>query len=74
VLVGEVKKAVDASLGYLDAIEEKVTHAIESGEGKDSLRTDDVESTGLSRLPLHGQVQQIHVANLLALYDRRSSE
>lgn len=74
VLVGEVDKAVDASLDYLDAIEEKVTHAIESGEGKDALRTDNVESTGLSRLPLHGQVQQIHVANLLALYDRRSSE
>ena len=74
VLVGEVDKAVDASLDYLDAIEEKVTHAIESGEGKDALRTDDVESTGLSRLPLHGQVQQIHVANLLALYDRRSSQ
>ena len=74
VLVGEVEKAVDASLDYLDAIEQKVAHVIESGEGRDALRADDVESTGLSRLPLHGQVQQIHVANLLALYDRRSSE
>jgi len=74
VLVGEVEKAVDASLDYLDAIEKKVAHVIESGEDKDVLRADNVESTGLSRLPLHGQVQQIHVANLLALYDRRSSE
>jgi glyoxylase-like metal-dependent hydrolase (beta-lactamase superfamily II) len=72
VLVGEVDKAVDASLHYLDAIEEKVSRAIESGEGKSALRNDSIESTGLSRLPLHGQVQQIHVANLLALYDRRS--
>jgi hypothetical protein len=74
VLVGEVNKAVDASLGYLDAIEAKVKEAIESGEGKQPLLDDNIESTGLSRLPLHGQVQRIHVANLIALYDRRSSQ
>ena len=73
ILVGEVNQAVDASLDYLDAIEEKVTDAIESGEGQTALRDDSIESTGLSRLPLHGQVQQIHVANLLTLYDRRTS-
>jgi glyoxylase-like metal-dependent hydrolase (beta-lactamase superfamily II) len=73
VLVGEVNEAVDASLDYLDAVDQKVTDAIESGEGKKALREDDIESTGLSRLPLHGQVQQIHVANLLALYDQRTS-
>jgi glyoxylase-like metal-dependent hydrolase (beta-lactamase superfamily II) len=74
VLVGEVNKAVDASLSYLDAIEAKVRKAFESDEGRDALLDDSIESTGLSRLPLHGQVQQIHVANLLALYDRRSSK
>jgi cyclase len=72
VLVGEVNKAVDASLGYLDAIEAKVRNAIESGEGRDALLDDNIESTGLSRLPLHGQVQRIHVANLIALYERKS--
>ena len=74
VLVGEVNKAIDASLGYLDAIEAKVRKAIESGEGRQALRDDNIESTGLSRLPLHGQVQRIHIANLMALYDRRSSD
>lgn len=74
VLVGEVTKAVDAGLHYLDAIEEKVRVAIESGTGKRALRDDNIESTGLSRLPLHGQVQQIHIANLLALHDRRSAD
>lgn len=73
ILVGEVDKAVSASLDYLDAIEERVAEAIQSGAGKKALRDDDIESTGLSRLPLHGQVQQIHTANLLALYDRRTS-
>jgi glyoxylase-like metal-dependent hydrolase (beta-lactamase superfamily II) len=74
VLVGEVNKAVDAGLRYLDAIEEKVRVAIDSGEGKGALRDDNIESTGLSRLPLHGQVQGIHIANLMALHDRRSRE
>jgi glyoxylase-like metal-dependent hydrolase (beta-lactamase superfamily II) len=72
VLVGEVNKSVDASLDYLDAIEEKVRKAIESDEGKRALLDDHIESTGLSRLPLHGQVQRIHIANLLALYERKS--
>jgi glyoxylase-like metal-dependent hydrolase (beta-lactamase superfamily II) len=70
VLVGEVVKTVDANLRYLDAVEAKVQTAIESGQGKELLLHDNIESTGLSRLPLHGQVQHIHVANLLALYDR----
>ncbi len=72
ILVGEVDQAVDASLDYLDRVEEKVNDAIQSGEGREALRKDSIESTGLSRLPLHGQVQQIHIANLLALYDRRA--
>jgi glyoxylase-like metal-dependent hydrolase (beta-lactamase superfamily II) len=72
ILVGEVKQAVNASLHYLDSIEEKVADAMESSEGREALRNDSIESTGLSRLPLHGQVQQIHTANLLALYDRRA--
>ncbi|MFW6082890.1 MAG: MBL fold metallo-hydrolase, partial [Chloroflexota bacterium] len=73
ILVGEVNKAVDASLHYLDAIEEKVMEALESPNGREALRQDSIESTGLSRLPLHGQVQEIHTANLLALYDRRAA-
>jgi len=72
ILVGEVNKAIGASLHYLDSIEERVTRAIETGEPRDALRGDNIESTGLSRLPLHGQVQQIHVANVLSLYDRRT--
>jgi len=71
ILVGEVGQAVEASLRYLDSIEEKVAEAIETGEGNEVLRNDSIESTGLSRLPLHGHVQQIHTANLLALYERR---
>jgi len=73
ILVGEVNKTIDASLHYLDTIEERVDEAIASGSGREDLHSHNIEDTGLSRLPLHGHVQQIHIANLLSLYDRRTS-
>jgi len=71
ILRGEVKGLVQTSLAYLDTIEDRVAQAIESGQGKEALQWNNIESCGLSRIPLDGLVQQIHVANLLALYDRR---
>ena len=70
ILRGEVQGVVRASLAYLDTIEAKVAKAIKSGKGEEELRGSSIESCGLSRIPLDGLVQQIHVANLLALYDR----
>jgi len=70
ILRGEVHDIVHTSLSYLDAIEKKVAAAVKRGKGKDVLQRDSIESCGLSRVPLNGLVQHIHVANLLALYDR----
>jgi glyoxylase-like metal-dependent hydrolase (beta-lactamase superfamily II) len=70
ILRGEVQDVVKASLKYLDTIESKVARAIKSGKGKESLAQITIESCGLSRIPLNGLVQQIHAANLLALYER----
>jgi cyclase len=73
ILVGEVQETVKISLAYLDAIEARVAKAIKKGQGKEVLRRSNIEACGLSRLPLHGQVQQIHVANLFSLYDQMTS-
>jgi cyclase len=79
ILRGEVQEIVKISLHYLDVIEAKVDWALKKdrgkgkGEGWRSLQQSSIESCGLSRIPLNGLVQQIHVANLLALYERRSS-
>lgn len=70
ILRGEVQDVVEASLKYLDTIESKVAKAIKSSKGRESLAQISIESCGLSRIPLNGLVQQIHAANLLALYDR----
>jgi len=73
ILRGEVEEIVETSLDYLDKIEEKVDQAIEAGDSREKLANDSIESTGLSRIPLNGQVQQIHVANLLYLYNERAA-
>jgi cyclase len=79
ILRGEVQEVVKISLGYLDVIEAEVDRALKKdkgkgkGEGWKLLQRSSIESCGLSRIPLNGLVQQIHVANLLALYERRSS-
>ena len=73
ILRGEVRDTVQIGLDYLDAIEARVAEAIQRGEGEEALEQSNIESFGLSRIPLSGLVQQIHVANLLALYDRMTA-
>jgi glyoxylase-like metal-dependent hydrolase (beta-lactamase superfamily II) len=70
ILRGEVEVVVEASLKYLDTIEKKVAKAIKGKKGRKWLQEIDIESCGLSRIPLNGLVQQVHMANLMALYDR----
>jgi hypothetical protein len=70
ILRGEVEVVVNRNLKYLDTIEKKVAKVIKSGKGKEGLKKIDIESCGLSRIPLNGLVQQIHKANLLTLYAR----
>jgi len=72
-LRGEVQSTIQINLDYLDTIEKLVAKAVKRGE-KDKLRRNSIESCGLSRLPLNGLVQQIHVTNLLALYDRMAAQ
>jgi glyoxylase-like metal-dependent hydrolase (beta-lactamase superfamily II) len=74
ILRGEVQNVVKAGLAYLDKIERIVAKALKRRKGgRETLLDCSIESCGLSRIPLNGLVQQIHVANLLALYDRMAS-
>jgi glyoxylase-like metal-dependent hydrolase (beta-lactamase superfamily II) len=68
ILRGEVGTVVQASLDYLDTIEGKVAKLAKRKKGEEKLLEIDIESCGLSRIPLNGLVQQIHTANLLTLY------
>ncbi len=77
ILRGEVNDIVEISLAYLDAMEKKVDEAIEKSKGRardrETLMQNSIESCGLSRIPLNGLVQQIHVANLLYMYDVKTA-
>ena len=70
ILRGEVEDRIDQSVAYLQKIHNLVSEAVAEGRPRDSLETIDIESCGLSRIPLNGLVQQLHTINLLALYDQ----
>jgi cyclase len=74
ILRGEVKDVVQLSLDYLDAVEALVDKTVKSGKSREALKRVNIESCGISRVPLNGLVQEIHVANLLALYDQTTSQ
>ncbi len=70
ILRGEIKDNVRRSLNYLEHLEDKVRKLIESGGSRDDARRITLESCGLQRVLLSGVVGQLHLANVLTLYDR----
>ena len=70
ILRGEVKGTLRSSIAYLEIIHEKVREKVEAGAPRDELREIGVERCGKSRIPLDGLVQDLHQANLMALYDQ----
>ena len=73
-LRGEIKGSIETSVQYLQTIQEHVRAAIESGAPKESLQRIGIEECGKSRIPLNGLVQQLHLANLMHLYDKLAAE
>ena len=69
-LRGEIKATLKSSIAYLDTIYKKVQEKIEAGAPRDEIRRIGIESCGKSRIPLDGLVQDLHQANLEALYDQ----
>jgi len=68
-LRGEIEDSIKSSIAYLETIQSKVKEVIEAGLPREELETLDIEKCGKSRIPLNGLVQQLHMANLSALYD-----
>jgi len=68
-LRGEIKDVINSNIRYLNTIQRRVAGVVESGQSRDALRKMDIESCGKSRIPLNGLVQDLHYANLQALYE-----
>ncbi len=68
-LRGEIPKAIYASINYLNIIEDKVRHVVETKQPRSVLDSILIDDCGISRIPLNGLVQDLHRMNLYALYD-----
>jgi hypothetical protein len=73
-LRGEIPRAIEASVRYLDLIEKKVRRIIETGQPRSALDRISIDSCGRSRIPLNGLVQELHRVNLHTLYDELIAE
>jgi cyclase len=67
-LRGEIDESVDRSIAYLRIIDRKVRAIVDKGLPRSALAEIDIEACGLSRIPLGGLVQRLHLANLDHLY------
>jgi len=74
ILRGEINESVNSNINYLNRIMALAAGVIRSREPREALREYHIESCGKSRIPLHGLVQNFHMANLHALYDRMQTD
>ena len=68
VLRGEVESKVQSDLDYLFLLRKQVEKALKRKNPERALEKITIESCGKSRIPLNGAVQDLHRANLRALY------
>ncbi len=68
VLRGEVEEVIQSNLDYLATVRRHVENALESGQPIETLDEVSIEMCGKSRIPLNGLVQDLHRANMRALY------
>lgn len=74
VLRGEVEEVIDNHLDYLRTVRVHVESAIERGAPPEVLDEISIEDCGKSRIPLNGLVQDLHQANMQALYAQLMAE
>jgi cyclase len=70
ILRGEVQEKIQDDLDYLHTLHDRVSAIVERGDGPEALGEIAIEDCGKSRVPLNGLVQQLHMSNARALYQR----
>ena len=64
-LRGEINEALDRNIHYLESLQQWVRDGLAQGKPSEEIASADVESFGLSRMPMGGLTQQFHQANIL---------
>lgn len=70
ILRGEIRDTLRRQVHYLDNLRSKVQKLIDAGGSRDEAKAITIEQCGMSRVLLNGAVVQLHLANVLATYDR----
>ncbi len=73
-LRGEIPKAIESSIRYLDILEAKVQEIVAQGKGPNELQKLTIDKCGKSRIPLNGLVQDLHQANVYQVYKELTSK
>lgn len=74
ILRGEIQVVLDQYLHYLECIYKRAERALKQGRDRKELRDVPLEECGLERVPLGIASHQLHVANLLSIYDKLKAE
>ncbi|MGC9398213.1 MAG: MBL fold metallo-hydrolase [Anaerolineae bacterium] len=74
ILRGEVQTVMDLYIDYLTCVEEQARKTLENDEPRDTIWDIPLERCGLERVPLGIASHQLHVANILSVYDQLRQE
>ncbi len=74
ILKGEVQTVIDRYIDYLTCVQEQARKTLENDEPRDTIWDIPLETCGLERVPLGIASHQLHVANILSVYDQLKSE
>lgn len=74
ILRGEVQAVLDRYINYLECVEEQARKVIKRGKPRQTIWDIPLETCGLERVPLGIASHQLHVANILTVYDRLRAE
>ncbi|MBN1486354.1 MAG: MBL fold metallo-hydrolase [Anaerolineae bacterium] len=74
ILRGEVQIVLDRYLRYLERMYKKAAGVFENGREREALWKIPLEDCGLERVPLGIASHQLHVANMMRVYDQLKAE
>ncbi|MCU0520669.1 MAG: MBL fold metallo-hydrolase [Anaerolineae bacterium] len=74
ILRGEVKTVMNEYISYLHCVRKEAELALKKGRDRKEIWDIPLERCGLERVPLGIASHQLHVANLLSIYDRLKAE
>jgi cyclase len=74
ILRGEIKTVMDEYISYLHCVREQAELILKRGRDRKEIWDIPLEKCGLERVPLGIASHQLHVANILSIYDRLKAE